>query len=399
MITTMYPDPLRPGTEVCHYYSKEWAKMGYDVLVINLRSMFPAIYTIIASLMPGLAHRYIGNHVEMDRNMNIINHVVDNIPVYSVPVFKYIPHRKYPKHSINKLISTIINILNERNFLPDAIVGHFYNPTMEIIYRLKYYFPNSRTSIVFHESKPKVIIKNYSKDLNGILKSFNIVGFRNKGMQERMERYVGVFNKSFICYSGTHPVYLNTPRYFDRVYTNKPLSKFMYVGQFTENKCVKETIKALHSVYSDNYVLTCIGDGGPCLKEIKSYIMSNEIQNHVLFTGHIPRENIIRYYDENECLIMISKSEAFGLVYLEAMSRGCIVIGTRGQGIDGVIIDGVNGFLCSGGNVEELASVIGHINSLSSEEKMRISDNAINTARDFSDYNVAKNYIAAVFNS
>ena len=47
MITTMYPDPLRPGTEVCHYYTKEWAKMGYSVIVINVRSMFPAIYTML----------------------------------------------------------------------------------------------------------------------------------------------------------------------------------------------------------------------------------------------------------------------------------------------------------------------------------------------------------------
>ena len=42
--------------------------------------------------------------------------------------------------------------------------------------------------------------------------------------------------------------------------------------------------------------------------------------------------------------IMISKNETFGLVYLEAMARGCITIGSRNQGIDGVINHGVNGF-------------------------------------------------------
>ena len=41
---------------------------------------------------------------------------------------------------------------------------------------------------------------------------------------------------------------------------------------------------------------------------------------------------------------MISKNEAFGLVYLEAMLAGCIVASRNG--IDGIIIDGYNGFLC-----------------------------------------------------
>lgn len=46
----------------------------------------------------------------------------------------------------------------------------------------------------------------------------------------------------------------------------------------------------------------------------------------------------------SDCFIMISKNEAFGLVYLEAMSAGCITIASRGEGFDGVIIHGVNGF-------------------------------------------------------
>ena len=40
---------------------------------------------------------------------------------------------------------------------------------------------------------------------------------------------------------------------------------------------------------------------------------------------------------------MISSPETFGLAYLEAMARGNIVIGTKGWGIDGIVIDGENG--------------------------------------------------------
>lgn len=86
---------------------------------------------------------------------------------------------------------------------------------------------------------------------------------------------------------------------------------------------------------------------------------------------------------------MISAAEVFGLVYLEAMSN---------EGMQGIIEDGVNGFLCEAGNKEELCSIIRRINNLSAEERRQISNNAIATAKSLSDYNVAKSYIENVLN-
>ena len=189
-LTTMYPDPLRPGTEVCHYYTREWVKMGYDVIVINMRSMFPRVFTDAARLFPRLAHRYIGNHVEMDRNMSVISHEVEGIHCYSMPVFKYIPHGKYPKRSISKAVNTIVNICNANRFIPDAIIGHFFNPTTEVIYELKKLFPNAKSCIVFHEG-PSGMQKHYATNAKEILDSFDVVGFRHKTMGEWYENAFG----------------------------------------------------------------------------------------------------------------------------------------------------------------------------------------------------------------
>lgn len=397
-LTTMYPDPLRPGTEVCHYYTREWQKMGYNVIVVNMRSMFPRIYTDMATIFPKLAKRYVGNHVEMDRNMNIIPHKVDDIQVYSIPVFKYIPHGKYPKKSIYKVVNIIENIIKENNFEPNAIIGHFFNPTTEVIYELKKIHKTAKTCIVFHEG-PNGMQKHYKKNAKEILNSFDILGFRHKSMKEWYENAFGKFNKTFVCYSGTKPTYLETGTKSDKNFTNESLTKFLYVGQFTYNKCVKSNVEALNICYPQkDFHFTCIGSGGTALGEIKELINNENLNNNISFTGQIDRDEIIKFYDENQCFIMISKSEAFGLVYLEAMARGCICIGTRGQGIDGVIIDGENGFLCKGGDTQELTQIINHINSLSSEEKQRISKNARRTAEELSDYNVAKMYIDNVMN-
>ena len=93
---------------------------------------------------------------------------------------------------------------------------------------------------------------------------------------------------------------------------------------------------------------------------------------------------------------MISENEAFGLVYLEAMSRGCITIAARNEGMDGVIIHGINGFFCEAGNSIELAELIIHINTISKVELMRISKNAIETASKMSNEETARNYIEAI---
>lgn len=95
---------------------------------------------------------------------------------------------------------------------------------------------------------------------------------------------------------------------------------------------------------------------------------------------------------------MISKAEIFGLVYLEAMAKGCIVIASRNEGIDGIIKDGVNGFLCKAGNVDELSSIISKIKSMSQDELCAISKSAVETAREMTDYKVAERYINSVIN-
>lgn len=400
LLTTMYPDPLRPATEICHYFTREWVKMGYNVLVINYRSMFPRIYTDLAALFPKLAQRYIGNHVEMDRNMTIIQHEVEGIPVYSIPIFKYVPHGRYSHREIRKQVNKLEEILKDRNFKPDAIIGHFHNPQFEIIGALKKDYPQAHTCVSLHELSASVLTKCYGKDCLKVIDGVDMIGFRSVPIKNRFEAEFGNYRKSCICWSGTSPVYLNTPKTFERHFDDGPLKDFIYVGQTIKRKYPKETIEALHNVYgTKGFHLTYVGSKDIAYPETQQYIDDNGLNDVVTFTGQIPRDEIIGKYDQNQCFILISRSEVFGLVYLEAMSRGCITIAARNEGMEGIIEDGKNGFLCEAGNAEELANIVSRINGLTAAEKQQISDNARKTSEDLSDFNVAKNYIETVMNS
>lgn len=395
----MYPNPLRPGTKVCHYFAKEWQNMGYDVLVIHYRSMFPAIFTTLAGLFPKLAQKYVGNHVEMDRNMSTVFFEEDNIPVYSIPIHKYIPHGKYPRREIDKKVSEIITILSNRNFTPDAIIGHFYNPQMEIISQLKNIFPSAASCVVLHEIYSEVIKKNYPRTYRKLINSIDIIGFRSVPIKRSFEDNYGPEHKSFLCYSGVSRPYLTTPQTVAKRFSNGPLTKFIYVGQMIEQKKPFAVADALHKVYDCNgFHLTYVGKKEFIFEKVNNYVRELGIANKVEFTGQIAREEIIKYYDDAECFILVSTYEVFGLVYLEAMSRGCITIASKGEGMEGIIEHGVNGFLCEAGNSDELANIIQNINSLSAIEKMAISERAKATAIEMSDFNVAKYYIDSVMN-
>ena len=361
--------------------------------------MFPAIFTIAAKLLPRLAKKYVGNHVEMDRNMEMVKSEKDGIPVYSFPIYKYFPHGRYTSRVINNKVKELKTLLDEKGFVPDVIIGHFYNPQLEIIATLKSIYPRARTCVSLHEDGD-VVYALLGKRSKSVLDAIDVIGFRSVPIKKSFEKVYGSQHKSLLCWSGTPDYYIKTPLSCQRKFSDGPMRNYIYVGQTILRKYPKETVEGLHRAMGDeDFSLTYVGSQDLGYPGTKAYVDEHGLGEKVHFAGKIPREEIIKYYDNSDCFIMISRSEVFGLVYLEAMSRGCITIASRNEGMEGVITHGKDGFLCEAGNADELASIIRAINAMSAEEKRTISDNAIKRARELSDYNVAKSYIENVINS
>ena len=78
------------------------------------------------------------------------------------------------------------------------------------------------------------------------------------------------------------------------------------------------------------------------------------------------------------------------------MAKGCIAIGTQGQGIDGIVKHGKNGFLCKARDVDGLAKVISEIVSLPQDSLQQISKNAVAAAANLTDRKVAEHYINSI---
>ena len=147
-----------------------------------------------------------------------------------------------------------------------------------------------------------------------------------------------------------------------------------------------------------DFELDYVGEGQQ-RRAIEKFVSTNGLEGNVHIHGFVQRESVSDYLDKDQVFVMISERETFGLVYIEAMSRGCIVVASRNEGMEGIVEDGVNGFLCNAGDSKELVTVLNRIANMSEKELIRISDNAYNTAFELTDENVARNYLGAVLRS
>ncbi len=387
MVTPLYPLPTKENncTYVCHFFTREWVKMGYNVLVIHAQPVHCLAWHLLVRLFGPVLLNIMGGGNYYARKIKDTEHyVMDDVPVYRVPVYNPIPHGRYPEKSMNEFIAKVRGILEANSFTPDCIVGH--GLAIEVIPLLNKSY-NAKTVMVLH-GIPKKLDERYD-DYASLIDSYDAFGFRSAALRQSFEsRYKSVRNP-FLCLSGIPESQISGSNChtFDG-----PLAKFLYVGDLIERKYPLSLMEAVPKASDGDFSIRYIGSG-PERKKLTEYAVANNLTDKVEFIGQVPRNKVPEYMDEADCLIMISRREAYGLVYLEAMARGCIVIASRNEGFDGIIVDGINGFLCPAGDSAELALTIKRINAMSDEEKMKVSSKAMETARSMTDFEMARGYI------
>ena len=118
------------GTNVCHYFAKEWVKQGHKVKTIHIQAVYPRPLYWIASLCTNWIASRTGAVVYTQRDKGGDNEM-DGVQVMRLPVFKPIPHGAFAKSTIKKSINKIIEHNYKHKFTPDLILAHFSNPQIE----------------------------------------------------------------------------------------------------------------------------------------------------------------------------------------------------------------------------------------------------------------------------
>ena len=108
-----------------------------------------------------------------------------------------------------------------------------------------------------------------------------------------------------------------------------------YIGRFDNNKNVIRLIKAVLMLHEElpDVKLNLVGGGGRQEKQVKAYV--KKYPDVIKYWGKIyDKEELMRFYRKNKVFAMPSKTETFGLVYIEALSQGLPVLYTKNEGID-----------------------------------------------------------------
>jgi len=150
----------------------------------------------------------------------------------------------------------------------------------------------------------------------------------------------------------------------DKIKTDKHV--LLYVGRLFRYKGLYYLINAIKmiSVKRKDFILYIVGDG-----ELKNNLIDLtrklKLNKYIKFLGKIPDKDILKYYNSCEIFILPSvfKSEAFGIVQLEAMCFKKPVISTniKGSGITYVNINNTTGIVVKPKDIESLSDAIGKL--------------------------------------
>lgn len=275
----------------------------------------------------------------------------------------------------------------ELDFQPDAVAAHWSNPQLELMCQLKAHF-NVPTCYIAHDAGH---FKEFGEDAKQLWDAVDIVGYRSAAIKRRFETTREYIKPSFMCYSGIPASYNDNTK----ARNFQDVRSVAYVGTLIKRKYPVQIITALTRSAGKDFSISYAGEGQEA-EAIKAEAERLGVTENVRLLGRIDRNEVIKLLDETDLFIMISRNETFGLVYLEAMARGCITIASRNEGFDGIIENGKNGFLCEAGNSDELAEIIERIKQLTPQQRIEISTNAMNTAKELTDGNVAAYYLEQI---
>ncbi|MEO6949108.1 MAG: glycosyltransferase family 4 protein [Ginsengibacter sp.] len=132
------------------------------------------------------------------------------------------------------------------------------------------------------------------------------------------------------------------------------------IGRIDPQKGQLFVIKAINELNKKNVKIQLLVFGSPTInekegeeyyEEMKNYVSTNNMGKYVHFREYT--KDIKLFYDSVDIFAMASLSEAFGMVTLEAMASGVVVIGGNKGGTPEILANGKFGLVYELNNVAE----------------------------------------------
>lgn len=385
IISSIYPEPesyqLPANTKVVHYYAKKWQEEGHRVLVM---------------------HPYLNPLGAMKRRLRhpcyrIKDSLVEGVRVLFGEMQGWIPHRYDGMVCQQRLLARRMKgYLAEKipDFRADRVIVDF---PMTCLHFCRDFCKAEMAACTFHGVDVRMLEKMQGEKRKNAVHllqhCFSRINFRSGPLLERCRRLGAAREDSQVCYLGIDEALVADEAALEEKIsrgTGKPV-QIIFAGNLNRQKRVDHILSALSRI-TVPLRLTIAGDG-PEMEALREMAQRLPEDQEVVFAGRLPRQQVSAMMHQSDIFVMISTNETFGLVYLEAMAQGCIAVGARGEGIDGVIRDGENGFLVDPQDEEALANTLMKAAALHAQDREAILRNGYATAKAMTDGRMAMDYL------
>ncbi len=163
-------------------------------------------------------------------------------------------------------------------------------------------------------------------------------------------------------------------------YVTKKLGRGNFIvgffGRFVKEKGIYLLVRSFAKLAKEtkDVSLLLVGDG-PETNGLKSISRELGIEKHTHFTGFVHRNQLPKYMQACDVIVLPSKAEGFSSTVLEAMAMGKVFVGTEVGGVPEIIENWINGVKIKQDSVDDLHNVL---KKLLNDKKMmkRIGKNA-----------------------
>ena len=225
----------------------------------------------------------------------------------------------------------------------------------------------------------------FKKQLEQAYHNAKKIACRSFVLQKKFtEMFPNLAEKTFVAASGAETT---VRRKSSPLTKDTSTVKVLTCANLIKRKNVDKLILSMRGL--DGFVLKIAGDGVE-LGMLKKLVAQNKLENRVEFLGKLSQKEVFTQMQNSHLFVLPSVSETFGMVYLEAMENGCVTVCTKNDGIDGIIIDGENGFLTEP-TPEGIKKTLIRIKNFETLDK--IVENSLETIKNYTPEICADNYL------
>lgn len=313
------------------------AEYGHNITIISVDTRF----------------RFYWRPLGMTRNIkNGIN--VYNLFILPYALLFFLPH-SLKEHFFSFLYSRVFQYAVQQEGKPDILYAH-YMPYMRYALHIhkRYNIPlvgiEHWSEMGYDNIKPHIV--KLAKDTYSQIDNLVTV---SSSLKENILKHTDI-NSAYIVNNIVGQEFNFIPKYQGNTLNIITIGSLIHRKGFD---LLIEAFALINSKLSPNWKLCIIGEGE--LKHVlQNLINAKKLQKHIYLVGSKNKLEIVKILQNSDFFVLPSRSETFGVVYIEAMACGLPIIATDCGGPRDIVTES-NGLLIPNEDIDALSHAILHM--------------------------------------